>query len=163
MPPNASTKCPVKEPKKSRISKRKKEEMEENAMLKSAFNYLESIKRTKGAFAEDSDHQFGMYIASELRSIEDEHIKKIIKHKMQCILYEMQLDTVAVRQANSSFPTQNVMPTPSASSIRSSFQASSSCDLNQIQPPYITCLSALSSTPSPKANDFSSVSNCNHT
>ena len=51
--------------------------MEENAMLESAFNYLESIKRNKSAVAEDSDHQCGMYIASELRSIEDEHIKKL--------------------------------------------------------------------------------------
>ena len=75
MPQNAFTKCPVKESKKSRFSKRKKEDMEENAMLESAFNYLESIKRNKSAVAEDSDHHFGMYIASEVRSIEDEHIK----------------------------------------------------------------------------------------
>ena len=114
--------------------------MEENEMIKSTFSYLESIKRNRNATAEDSDHQFGLYIASELRSIKDENIKKLIKHKMQCILYELQLGTVTVRQGISSI------------------QPSSPYDLNKVQPPYTNCLSASSSCLSPKASDFSSVS-----
>ena len=63
--------------------------MEEQDMLHSACSYLESIKHRNTASANDGDHQFGLYIASELQPIKDDRIKKIIKLSTRCNAFYM--------------------------------------------------------------------------
>ena len=81
-----STKRPttVKEPN----TKRKKRESQEDLILQRAVSCMERAEKniTKGN-GNDGDDVFGQYVAFELKSMDNPHIKRVTKWKIQSLIY----------------------------------------------------------------------------
>ena len=83
---NKSTKKPTGN--RNRKSKRG----EEDNVLKNALAIMEqtsaNLQKKRPVEAEDSDFIFAKYIATEIKDIENEKIKKLVKNKIQNIIFE---------------------------------------------------------------------------
>lgn len=77
-----STKRPLE--KKLGSAKRRKEDQAEDILIKKAIDYLDKPIDSQG---KDADDIFGQFVTSELRSIKDDQQKRIIKFKIQSLLY----------------------------------------------------------------------------
>ena len=83
-----STKKPTnKATANEKLTPRKRIEAKENELLQVAIECLKEEGTKKGS--EDADELFGKFVASELRTISDEHIKRQAKWKIQFALFEV--------------------------------------------------------------------------
>ena len=84
-----STKRPTstKEPKVT--SKRKKRETQEDLLLQKALSCMEKAEKNTAKRSDDDDDIFAQYniIASELRSIENPQAKRLIKWRIQSLIF----------------------------------------------------------------------------
>ena len=79
-----STKRPTSST-KANETKRQKREKEEDSLLQKAMQCMEAATSTKSSI--DADKLFGDYIASELKAIEDEKVKRLLKHQIQSLIF----------------------------------------------------------------------------
>lgn len=107
-----STKCPLPSSSEfKRPRKGGKREDEDSIILKRAVTVMENAvaaqtrpKISAPHSTTDADDLFGHYISNELKTIRDEYTKKILKHKIQNILFETQMSSLSAL----SNPTNNV-------------------------------------------------------
>ena len=73
--------------------KRKRKEAKEDALLEKAIRCMETGISKIVTTKHDSDKIFAEFIASELRSIEDNQVKRMLKWKIQNVLYGSDFNT----------------------------------------------------------------------
>ncbi len=59
---------------------------QEIIVLKKAMNTLEQVSSSPARSEQTADDIFGQYVASELKGIKDEYLKKLIKHRIHCLV-----------------------------------------------------------------------------
>lgn len=81
-----STKRPLQTSKGNSQSKRQKRELQEDVLLQKAVACME--RATGGTQSgKDSDDTFGEYVAAELRSVPNEEMKRVLKFRIQSLLF----------------------------------------------------------------------------
>ena len=73
---------------KTKSTKKQKVEAEEIALLKQTVSALEKVGSRATKNDSTADDLFGQYIASELKGVNDEYIKRLMKHKIQNVIFD---------------------------------------------------------------------------
>ena len=127
-----STKRPI-EGKATKLTKRQKEK-KEDILLKKAIECMEkSMSEGTKLQKKDPDEVFGEYVATELKNVTDMKQKRIIKYKIQSVLFTALTPTPSFEPSNNyfNFPPQAAgwpdsrSPTPDWSSYNSQYLTSS--------------------------------------
>ena len=88
---------------KQSVNKKKKKEAQEDILLQKAIQCMERSDNK-----EDEDDIFGRYVASELRSIDNIHTKRLAKWQIQSIIFNVHSGTAIQpeRRPSWQFPGQ---------------------------------------------------------
>ena len=100
----------------------RKRDAEESLLLNKASSVMASVPAVSAVKEEDDDHVFGRFIASELRSIDNMDLKRLVKWIIQSTIYFATSSQSVVPQLTQPQPTGSVInlpsyPSPSLSSI----------------------------------------------
>ena len=87
----------TKQPTGKKRSRRQIQEEEEDSLLKRAVTALDKATASPHKVDVSADDIFGQYVASELKGIKDGYVKKLIKHKIQTVIFESQVPTMPHR------------------------------------------------------------------
>ena len=98
-------------------AKKRKRDAEESLLLNKALSVMASVPAVSAVKEEDDDHVFGHFIASELRSIDNMDLKRLVKWKIQSAIYFATSSQSVVPQLSQPQPTGSVINLPSYPSL----------------------------------------------
>ena len=84
-----------KQPTGKKRSRKQKETNDEDLVLKKAIIALETASSNPAKTDPTPGDIFGQFVASELKGIKHEYIRKVIKHKIQTVLFETQMQSIS--------------------------------------------------------------------
>ncbi|XP_014674058.1 PREDICTED: uncharacterized protein LOC106814275 [Priapulus caudatus] len=90
-PRAAAPKKSTKQPTGRKCSRKQKQVDDEDIVLNKAMTALDKASRSPAMNDSTPDDIFGQYVASELKGVKDEYLKKMIKHRIHTVLFETQM------------------------------------------------------------------------
>ena len=114
-----STKRPLTSEVTKSATKRQRQIAKEDELLKKAITCMENASNANKASSRDADAVFGEYVASELRSIKNEHTKRVLKFRIQSMLFSSLSEWSATSIPHEPWPDSLLAsaPPPSCTSV----------------------------------------------